>query len=126
MVSILYSLPQVEDPSCFWIAVKQCGGGLLSEAVYENLNAEMKQFYNKDADEIKGEEVEKGQVRSLLCIEIIYCLNGFRGKVSNTWGFLFLNRKIDNSISMDCFLICKPPNCARFKACILQRKWKAV
>ncbi|KAL2300397.1 hypothetical protein Nmel_012370, partial [Mimus melanotis] len=54
----------VEDPSCFWIAVKECVPGLVSETVYENLNAEMKQFYNsyKGAGEIKGEVVEKGQV----------------------------------------------------------------
>ncbi|XP_014737252.1 PREDICTED: putative ATP-dependent RNA helicase TDRD12 [Sturnus vulgaris] len=55
---------KVEDPSCFWIAVKGCVPGLVSETAYENLNAEMKQFYSsyKGADEIKGEEVEKGQV----------------------------------------------------------------
>ncbi|XP_005052751.1 PREDICTED: putative ATP-dependent RNA helicase TDRD12 [Ficedula albicollis] len=55
---------KVEDPSCFWIAVKGCMQGLVSETVYENLNAEMKQFYSsyKGADEVKAEEVEKGQV----------------------------------------------------------------
>lgn len=70
--------------------MKEYVPGVVSETVYENLNAEMKQFYNsyKGADEIKGEELEKGQVRSLHYREIIYGLNWFRGEVSNTWGFL--------------------------------------
>nr|XP_031361701.1 putative ATP-dependent RNA helicase TDRD12 [Lonchura striata domestica] len=55
---------KIEDPSCFWIAVKEYAPGIASETVYENLNAEMEQFYNssKDADEVKQEEIEKGQV----------------------------------------------------------------
>uniref|UniRef100_A0A8C3NQ66 RNA helicase n=1 Tax=Cyanoderma ruficeps TaxID=181631 RepID=A0A8C3NQ66_9PASS len=55
---------QVEDPSCFWIAVKKPIPGVLGETAYENLNAEMEQFYSchKDADKIKGEEIKKGQV----------------------------------------------------------------
>ncbi|XP_032925580.1 putative ATP-dependent RNA helicase TDRD12 isoform X2 [Catharus ustulatus] len=63
-------LLKVEDPSCFWIAMKQCVGELLSDTVYENLNTEMKHFYNKDADEIKGEEVEKGQVYVIFSEEL--------------------------------------------------------
>lgn len=45
--------------------MKECVPGVVNETVYENLNAEMKQFYNncKDADKIKPEEIEKGQVR---------------------------------------------------------------
>lgn len=105
---VLYSLPQVEDPSCFWLAVKECVPGVVSEIVYENLKAEMKQFYNnyQDADEIKRDKIEKGQVRLLLYIEIIYSLHWFRGEVSNTCFvccfFLFLHIKIVNSISVGC------------------------
>uniref|UniRef100_A0A8U8BIV7 RNA helicase n=1 Tax=Geospiza parvula TaxID=87175 RepID=A0A8U8BIV7_GEOPR len=55
---------KAEDPSCFWIAVKESVPGVVGETVYENLNAEMEQFYNcyKDADEVKQEEIKKGQV----------------------------------------------------------------
>nr|XP_054496958.1 putative ATP-dependent RNA helicase TDRD12 [Agelaius phoeniceus] len=55
---------KAEDPSCFWIAVKESVPGVVGETVYENLNAEMEQFYNcyKDADEVKREEIKKGQV----------------------------------------------------------------
>ncbi|RLV96155.1 hypothetical protein DV515_00012684 [Chloebia gouldiae] len=55
---------KIEDPSCFWIAVKEHMPGVVGETGYENLNAEMEQFYNsyKDADEVKQEEIEKGQV----------------------------------------------------------------
>ncbi|XP_064242787.1 putative ATP-dependent RNA helicase TDRD12 isoform X3 [Passer domesticus] len=55
---------KVEDPSCFWIAVKECVPGVVGEAVYENMNAEMDQFYSssKDAEEVKQEEIKKGQV----------------------------------------------------------------
>uniref|UniRef100_A0A8C5T7Q9 RNA helicase n=1 Tax=Malurus cyaneus samueli TaxID=2593467 RepID=A0A8C5T7Q9_9PASS len=56
--------PPIEDPSCFWIAVKECAPGIVNERAYENLNTEMNQFYDnyKDSDEIKPEEIEKGQV----------------------------------------------------------------
>lgn len=103
--------------------------GMLSETAYENLNAEMKQFYNcyKDAYKIKGEEVKKGQVRSLLCIEIICYFNWFRGEVSNICNFLlFLYRKIDNSISVGCVFSFVSLLTVRCKACILQRQWKAA
>ncbi|XP_072790381.1 putative ATP-dependent RNA helicase TDRD12 isoform X2 [Taeniopygia guttata] len=55
---------KIEDPSCFWIAVKEYVPGFVVETVYENLNAEMEQFYNtyKDSDEVKQEEIELGQV----------------------------------------------------------------
>ncbi|KAM4767339.1 putative ATP-dependent RNA helicase TDRD12 isoform 2-T3 [Cyanocitta cristata] len=55
---------KVEDPGCFWLAVKECVPGVVSEIVYEILNDEMQQFYDnyKDAGEIKREEIEKGQV----------------------------------------------------------------
>ncbi|XP_030812083.1 putative ATP-dependent RNA helicase TDRD12 [Camarhynchus parvulus] len=55
---------KAEDPSCFWIAVKESVPGVVGETVYENLNAEMEQFYNcyKDADEVKQKEIKKGQV----------------------------------------------------------------
>lgn len=79
--------------------------GVLGETAYENLNAEMQQFYNchTDADKIKGEEIKKGQVRSLLYIEIICFFTWFRGEVSNTCNFLklFLHRKIIASL---CFV----------------------
>lgn len=65
--------------------MKECVPGVVGETVYENLNVEMQQFYScyKDADEVKQEEIKKGQVRSLLYIEIIYYLNLFGGDVSN-------------------------------------------
>ncbi|XP_017596474.1 PREDICTED: putative ATP-dependent RNA helicase TDRD12 isoform X1 [Corvus brachyrhynchos] len=55
---------KVEDPGCFWLAVEECVPGVVSEIEYEILNDEMQQFYDnyKDAGEIKGEEIEKGQV----------------------------------------------------------------
>ncbi|XP_041314929.1 putative ATP-dependent RNA helicase TDRD12 [Pyrgilauda ruficollis] len=55
---------KVEDPNCFWIAVKECVPGVAGETVYQNLNAEMDQFYNsyKDAEQVKQEEIKKGQV----------------------------------------------------------------
>uniref|UniRef100_A0A8C9U769 RNA helicase n=1 Tax=Serinus canaria TaxID=9135 RepID=A0A8C9U769_SERCA len=37
---------KAEDPSCFWIAVKECVPGVVVETVYENLNVEMEQFYS--------------------------------------------------------------------------------
>lgn len=71
--------------------MKEYVPGVVGETVYENLNAEMEQFYNtyKDADEVKQEEIEKGRVRALLYIEIIYYLNLFGGEVSNICCFLF-------------------------------------
>ncbi|XP_063267001.1 putative ATP-dependent RNA helicase TDRD12 [Prinia subflava] len=82
---------KAEDPSCFWIAVKECVPGhialataIVSETVYENLNAEMKQFYNshKDADKIKQEEIEKGQVYVVFSEELqCWC----RALVESVW-----------------------------------------
>lgn len=74
--------------------MKECVPGVVGETVYENLNAEMEQFYNccKDADEVKQEEIKKGQVKSLLYIEIIHNLYLLGGEVSNMCCFhFFLN-----------------------------------
>ncbi|XP_066050679.1 putative ATP-dependent RNA helicase TDRD12 [Chamaea fasciata] len=75
---------KVEDPSCFWIAVKEHVPGVFNETVYENLNAEMKQFYSnyKDAEKIKGEKVEKGQVYVVFSEELkCWC----RAVVESVW-----------------------------------------
>ncbi|XP_053808808.1 putative ATP-dependent RNA helicase TDRD12 [Vidua chalybeata] len=75
---------KVEDPSSFWIAVKECMPGVVGETVYENLNAEMEQFYTsyKDADEVKQEEIEKGQVYVVFSEELkCWC----RALVESIW-----------------------------------------
>ncbi|XP_023790621.1 putative ATP-dependent RNA helicase TDRD12 isoform X3 [Cyanistes caeruleus] len=75
---------KIEDPSCFWIAVKDYVPGIVSETVYENLNAEMKQFYNsyRDSDAIKQEEIEKGQVYVVFSEELkCWC----RALVESVW-----------------------------------------
>ncbi|XP_027519710.1 putative ATP-dependent RNA helicase TDRD12 isoform X3 [Corapipo altera] len=55
---------KIEDPSCFWLAVKECVPGQVYEVAYNNLNAQMTEFYNKykDAKELKPEAIEGGQV----------------------------------------------------------------
>ncbi|XP_071423852.1 putative ATP-dependent RNA helicase TDRD12 isoform X2 [Pithys albifrons albifrons] len=55
---------KIEDPSCFWLAVKECVPGMVCEVAYEKLNDEMNQFYNnsKDIEELRPEAIEKGQV----------------------------------------------------------------
>ncbi|CAN8186596.1 unnamed protein product [Coccothraustes coccothraustes] len=75
---------KAEDPSCFWIAVKECVPGVVGETVYENLNAEMEQFYTcyKDADEVKQEEIKKGQVYVVFSEELkCWC----RALVESVW-----------------------------------------
>ncbi|KAJ7406683.1 tudor domain containing 12 [Willisornis vidua] len=55
---------KIEDPSCFWLAVKGCVPGMIDEVAYEKLNDEMNQFYNncKYVEELRPEAIEKGQV----------------------------------------------------------------
>ncbi|KAM7011168.1 putative ATP-dependent RNA helicase TDRD12 [Passerculus sandwichensis] len=72
------------DPSCFWIAVKEPVPGVVGETVYENLNAEMEQFYTsyKDTDEVKQEEIKKGQVYVVFSEELkCWC----RALVQSVW-----------------------------------------
>ncbi|KAK0680749.1 RH20 helicase, partial [Pygoscelis papua] len=62
---VIYPLPQIEDPGCFWVTMKGCGPYIVNEIEYKNLNAEMNQFYdksNKDVDEVKPPMVEEGQI----------------------------------------------------------------
>ncbi|XP_075621529.1 putative ATP-dependent RNA helicase TDRD12 isoform X4 [Balearica regulorum gibbericeps] len=56
---------EIEDPGCFWVTMKGCGPYIVDEIEYENLNAEMNQFYDKsykDMDEVKPLTVEEGQI----------------------------------------------------------------
>ncbi|XP_039931610.1 putative ATP-dependent RNA helicase TDRD12 [Hirundo rustica] len=88
---------KVEDPSCFWIAIKECVPGVVSESVYENLHAEMKQFYDssKKADDLKQEEIEKGQVYVVFSEELkCWC----RALVQSIW------RQVDG-YQLGCFLV---------------------
>ncbi|KAF1648457.1 DEAD-box ATP-dependent RNA helicase 20, partial [Eudyptes chrysocome] len=62
---VIYPLPQIEDPGCFWVTMKGCGPYVVNEIEYKNLNAEMNQFYDKsykDVDEVKPPVVEEGQI----------------------------------------------------------------
>uniref|UniRef100_A0A8C5JE78 RNA helicase n=1 Tax=Junco hyemalis TaxID=40217 RepID=A0A8C5JE78_JUNHY len=81
---VLCSLAQAEDPSCFWIAVREPVPGVVGETVYENLNAEMEQFYTsyKGTDEVKQEEIKKGQVYVVFSEELkCWC----RALVQSVW-----------------------------------------
>ncbi|XP_027585376.2 putative ATP-dependent RNA helicase TDRD12 isoform X1 [Pipra filicauda] len=55
---------KIEDPSCFWLAVKECVPGQVYEVAYNNLNAQMTEFYDKhkDVKKLKPETIEGGQV----------------------------------------------------------------
>uniref|UniRef100_A0A672ULN6 Putative ATP-dependent RNA helicase TDRD12 n=1 Tax=Strigops habroptila TaxID=2489341 RepID=A0A672ULN6_STRHB len=62
---VIYPLPQIEDPGCFWVTMKGCGPFVVDEVAYKKLNDEMNQFYDKsykDVDEVKPVTVEEGQV----------------------------------------------------------------
>ncbi|XP_064579183.1 putative ATP-dependent RNA helicase TDRD12 isoform X1 [Zonotrichia leucophrys gambelii] len=75
---------KAEDPSCFWIAVREPVPGVVGETVYENLNAEMEQFYTsyKGTDEVKEEEIKKGQVYVVFSEELkCWC----RALVQSVW-----------------------------------------
>ncbi|NXF49172.1 DBP2 helicase, partial [Oceanites oceanicus] len=64
-IIVIYPLPQIEDPGCFWVTMKGCGPYIADEIEYKNLNAEMNQFYDKsykDVDEVKPVTVEEGQI----------------------------------------------------------------
>uniref|UniRef100_A0A8D2M1J9 RNA helicase n=1 Tax=Zonotrichia albicollis TaxID=44394 RepID=A0A8D2M1J9_ZONAL len=81
---VLCSLAQAEDPSCFWIAVREPVPGVVGETVYANLNAEMEQFYTsyKGTDEVKEEEIKKGQVYVVFSEELkCWC----RALVQSVW-----------------------------------------
>lgn len=51
--------------------MKGCESYIVDEIEYKNLNAEMKQFYDKskDVDDVKPVTIEEGQVKSFVCCE---------------------------------------------------------
>ncbi|KAM6300487.1 LOW QUALITY PROTEIN: putative ATP-dependent RNA helicase TDRD12 [Aegotheles albertisi] len=83
---------EIEDPGCFWVAMKGCGPYTVDEIEYENLNAEMNQFYHKfykEVDEFKPVAVEEGQICVVFSEElkcwcraviksIMYCMDYYK------------------------------------------------
>uniref|UniRef100_A0A8B9FB10 Putative ATP-dependent RNA helicase TDRD12 n=2 Tax=Amazona TaxID=12929 RepID=A0A8B9FB10_9PSIT len=65
IILVIYRLPQIEDPGCFWVTMKGSGPFIVDEVSYKKLSDEMNQFYDKsykDAHEVKPVTVEEGQV----------------------------------------------------------------
>ncbi|NXG56218.1 DBP2 helicase, partial [Hemiprocne comata] len=70
---VIYPLPQIEDPSCFWVTMRGCGPYIVDEVDYENLNAEMNKFYDKlykEVDEVNSLMVEEGQMCAVFSEEL--------------------------------------------------------
>ncbi|XP_068017802.1 putative ATP-dependent RNA helicase TDRD12 isoform X2 [Melanerpes formicivorus] len=57
-------LLEIEDPDCFWVAMKGCGPCIVHETEYKSLHAEMNLVYDKSqgTDEVNPVTIEEGQV----------------------------------------------------------------
>ncbi|XP_064015918.1 putative ATP-dependent RNA helicase TDRD12 [Pogoniulus pusillus] len=85
---------EIEDPGCFWVAMKGHGPYIIDETEYESLHAEMNLFYDmssQDVDEVKPATIEEDQICVVFSEElrcwcraviksIIYCTDHYQAK----------------------------------------------